>query len=176
AVGSRNRVFVVEVMGRRCGYLAWTAGIGSGAEVVYTHEQGIFLSDLTADIASLQASFARGKSVGIVLAADGASEAYDIHTLARIYAEESGGRFDTRVCVLGHLQQGGRPSPGDRVLASRLARVAVERVLAGEGGLVGERDGEVEVVGVEGLEVDGVNRRPLVRRFVDPGLAVEVDG
>ena len=171
AVGSRDRVFVVEVMGRRCGYLAWTAGIGSGAEVVYTHEQGIFLSDLIADIATLQESFTRGKSVGIVLVADGASDAYDTHTLARIYGEESGGRFDTRVCVLGHLQQGGRPSPGDRVLASRLARVAVARVLDEESGLVGEVDGEVVVTALAGVTADAVNRRPLARRVDGPGVS-----
>ncbi len=171
AVGSRDRVFVVEVMGRRCGYLAWTAGMGSGAEVVYTHEQGIFLSDLIADIAALQESFTRGKSVGIVLVADGASDAYDTHTLARIYGEESGGRFDTRVCVLGHLQQGGRPSPGDRVLASRLARVAVARVLDGKSGLVGEVDGAVVVTALAGVTADSMNRRPLARRVDGPGVS-----
>ncbi len=171
AVGSRNRVFVVEVMGRRCGYLAWTAGIGSGAEMVYTHEQGIFLSDLAADIAALQGAFSRGKSVGIVLVADGASDAYDTHTLARIYAEESGGRFDTRVCVLGHLQQGGRPSPADRVLAARMARVAVAGVLRGEGGMLGVRDGLIITTPLAELRADMTNRRPLVGQVDIPDVS-----
>jgi len=171
AVGSRNRVFVVEVMGRRCGYLAQTAGIGSGAEAIYTHEQGIFLSDLMADVSALQEAFARGKSVGIVLAADGASQAYDIHTLARIYAEESGGRFDTRVCVLGHLQQGGRPSPADRVLAARMAQAAVAGLLRGDGGLIGVSDGLITATPIEALQADSLNRRPMARRRESPDIS-----
>jgi 6-phosphofructokinase 1 len=171
AVGSRNRVFVVEVMGRRCGYLAQTAGIGSGAEAVYTHEQGISLSDLMADVSALQEAFSRGKSVGIVLAADGASQAYDIHTLARIYGEESGGRFDTRVCVLGHLQQGGRPSPADRVLAARMARAAVAGLLQGEGGMFGVSDGVITATPIDALQADSVNRRPMTRRRGLPDIS-----
>jgi 6-phosphofructokinase 1 len=103
--------------------------------------------------------------------ADGASDAYDTHTLARIYAEESGGRFDTRVCVLGHLQQGGRPSPADRVLAARMARVAVAGVLRGEGGMLGVRDGLIITTPLAELRADMTNRRPLVGQVDIPDVS-----
>ncbi|MEN0062393.1 MAG: 6-phosphofructokinase [Myxococcota bacterium] len=136
AVGSRDRVFVVEVMGRRCGYLAVAGGLGAGAEIVYQHKPGITLSGLKEDVTKLAEAYDRGRQVGIVLMADGASEAFSANTLARVFQSESGGRFDTRVCVLGHLQQGDRPSPADRLLATRLVDRAVHHAADGEGAVV----------------------------------------
>lgn len=136
AIGSRRRVFVVEVMGRASGYLAAMARAGTGAEIAYTHEEGITLASLERDVTALCRSFDRGRQVGLVLVADGASPTYDTTAIARIYEGESGGRFDTRVCVLGHLQQGGRPSPRDRVAAARLAARAVEQVAREAGAVV----------------------------------------
>lgn len=136
AIGSRRRVFVVEVMGRACGHLAAMTRIGTGAEIAYTHEEGITLASLERDVAALCRSFDRGRQVGLVLVADGASATYDTASIARIYEGESGGRFDTRVCVLGHLQQGGRPSPRDRIAAARLAARAVELVDSEAGAVV----------------------------------------
>ena len=140
--------------------------VSNGATMEFTPFVPLYPSTqaFAADVAALQEAFARGKSVGIVLSADGASEAYDIQTLARIYAEESSGRFDTRVCVLGHLQQGGRPSPADRVLAARMARAAVARLLEGAGGMIGERDGQIIATPIDALKADVVNRRPMVVR------------
>jgi 6-phosphofructokinase 1 len=144
ALGSRRRVFVVEVMGRASGYLAAIAGIATGAEVVYTHADGIDLERLRRDVARLGSSFDEGRAVGLVLVADGASEAYDAATLTRIYRQEAGGRFDTRLCVLGHLQQGGRPSPRDRLAGARLASRAVAHLTASRGAVViGLRGDEV---------------------------------
>jgi len=136
AVGSRDRVFVVEVMGRRCGYLATAGGIGSGAEIVYQNETGITLAKLERDAQELVEAYDNGRQVAIVLMADGASEAYSANTLSRIFDTESGGRFDTRVCVLGHLQQGDRPSPADRLVATRLVDRAVEHAASSDGAIV----------------------------------------
>ena len=164
AVGSRDRVFVVEVMGRRCGYLALTAGIGGGAELVYTHEEGIDLGRLSHDVARLNEAFDHGRTVGLVLVADGASEAYGSRALASIFDEEGGERFDTRVCVLGHLQQGGRPSPQDRLTGARLAAAAVEAIADPRGTVVvGLRGTGVGVRSVQEVlaEADRAHRRPL---------------
>ena len=168
AIGSRDRVFCVEVMGRRCGYLAAAGGLAAGAELIYTHEQGIDLSGLRQDTASLRQAFDAGQHVGLVLIADGASDAYDARALARIFADEGGGRFDTRVCVLGHLQQGGRPAPRDRITGARLAAVALQHAASGEGGLtvVGLQDNLIVTTDGEALlaSSDRVHRRPQERR------------
>ena len=68
--------------------------------------------------------------------ADGVADVWDSNALARILDAESGDRYDTRVCVLGHLQQGGRPSPQDRLTAARLADAAAAHALHGEGAVV----------------------------------------
>jgi len=165
AVGSRNRVFVVEVMGRRCGYLAAAGGLGAGAELTYTHERGVDLDRLQRDTRALRDAFAGGQNVGLVLVADGASAAYDARSLTRILADESGGQFDTRLCVLGHLQQGGSPSPRDRIAGLRLAAAAL-RAATDDGTcrvqLAGLRDNAVVLSDGEALlaSADHRNRRP----------------
>ncbi|MEM1030691.1 MAG: 6-phosphofructokinase [Myxococcota bacterium] len=171
AIGSRRRVFVVEVMGRACGYLAEVGGIATGAEAVYTHERGIDLPRLDTDVRALVTSFAAGREVGLVLVADGASDAYDAAVLRRIYGSEAQGRFDTRLCVLGHLQQGGRPSPRDRLAAVRLAAGAVDHIVS--------RPRTAVVVGLDGervvttpcaqalAEADLAHRRPHPPRYAN---------
>lgn len=170
AIGSRDRVFVVQVMGRRCGYLATVAGIGSGAELAYTHEEGVSLDRLQHDVSRLVRDYDDGRTVSIVLVADGASDVYDATALARIFEAESGGRFDTRVCVLGHLQQGGRPAPQDRLLAVRFVDRAVSHLVRGTGAvLVGMQHGDIHLVPVGDLagQTDEANRRPTVPPHAD---------
>lgn len=171
AIGSRNRVFFVEVMGRRCGYLARAAGLGSGAELVYTDEQPLTLGRLEQDVRGLNAAMDAGRTVGIVLVADGVAPPFRAGRLADLFREASDGRFDTRVCVLGHLQQGGRPSPADRLLATRLTQAAVSRVLSGEpAALVGIEEGRVKATELQAVlsDADVDARRPLSSRTVLP--------
>jgi 6-phosphofructokinase 1 len=164
AIGSRNRTFIVEVMGRRCGYLAAAGGLGSGAELTYTHEQGVSLGQLQRDTAALRVAFEEGQSVGLILVADGASTAYDARTLERVFAHEGSGWFDTRLCVLGHLQQGGRPSPRDRIAGARLAAAALQVATGSRCTLqvAGLKDNVVVLSDGEVLlrEADRTNRRP----------------
>ncbi len=145
ATGSRDRVFVVEVMGRSCGHLARRAAIGAGAELVYTHEDPPDLARLTEDARRLVRSFAAGRHLGLVVVADGVPSPFDAPTLARIFASEGKGVFDTRVCVPGHLQQGGAPSPADRLLAAQLAVEAVRHLAAGATGawVMGEHGDDI---------------------------------
>lgn len=128
AVASR-RVFVVEVMGRHCGYLALMSGIAGGAERVYLHEEGISLADLQADVQYLVDGFESGKRLGLMIRNEEANRFYTTDFMSALFEEESKGLFDARQAILGHLQNGGDPSPFDRIQATRLASRALEYVL-----------------------------------------------
>lgn len=137
---SLGRVFLVEVMGRDCGYLATAVGIASGAEVIVTPEAP---QDPEQVAAGIRAAYERGKSHAIAVVAEGATHGVD--ALARHFeAHRERLGFDLRICKLGHVQRGGAPGVTDRLLATRLAAAAVERLHRGEHGvLVGLRDGRV---------------------------------
>lgn len=137
---SHRRVFLVEVMGRDCGYLATMAGMAGGAEVIVTPEVPSTPEQIAADI---HAAYERGKSHAIAIVAEGAS--CDADDLAQ-YFDEHHARlgFDLRVCKLGHVQRGGAPGMTDRMLATRLGARAVEELDAGRHGvLVGLLGGQV---------------------------------
>jgi 6-phosphofructokinase 1 len=147
---SHKRAFLVEVMGRNCGYLALMAGIAGGAEAVVLPEAEI---DPDVLAAQLQAAHARGKAHALVVVAEGAR--YNAQRLAKhfeTHRERLG--FDLRVTTLGHTQRGGTPSAFDRLLATRLAAAATDHLARGEHGrLMGLLKGEIrsspldEVVG-----------------------------
>lgn len=125
AVASR-RCFVVEVMGRYCGYLALMSGLATGAERVYLHENGITLRDLLNDLANLTAGFKSGKRVGLLIRNERANDVYTTSFITALLEQEGGDLFQVRQAILGHLQQGGNPLPFDRILATRLAARCVE--------------------------------------------------
>jgi len=168
AMASR-RCFVVEVMGRYCGYLALLGAMSVGAERVYLHEQGVRLADLTADVAEMVASFRSGRRFHLAIRNEAASVGYTTEFLCQLFAEESGGDFDVRPMVLGHLQQGGNPTPFDRVHATRLAAYCVDwlsgQIDAGkaEWCFVGLTDGKPTPVPLKTMPdlVDMEFRRPL---------------
>lgn len=116
-----NRCFIVEVMGRYCGYLALMSALASGAERVYIHEEGITLKDLQEDVELLVEGFSHGKRLGVMIRNENANEIYDTEFIRSLLEEEGGDLFEVRQSILGHLQQGGNPSPFDRVLATRYA-------------------------------------------------------
>lgn len=120
AVASR-RCFVVEVMGKGSGYLALTSGLATGAEHVYTPEEGITLEQLQHDVRSLTAAFRDGQSLGLVIRAEQADAVYTTPFLWALFEKEGGQLFDVRQAILGHVQTGGNPSPFDRIQATRLA-------------------------------------------------------
>jgi 6-phosphofructokinase 1 len=120
AVASR-RVFIVEVMGHACGYLALMSGLATGAERTYLPEEGISLHDLEIDLNALKNGFAHGKRLGLVIRGEHADEVYTADFIKALFERESEGLFDVREAILGHVQQGGDPSPFDRIQASRLA-------------------------------------------------------
>ena len=123
---SHENTFIVEVMGRDAGDIALWAGLAAGAESVLIPEEQYDLDDI---IKRIEKGIARGKRHSIIILAEGVMPASD---LAKLIKE----RIDIqiRVSVLGHIQRGGSPSAGDRVLAGRLGARAVEVLLEGRGG------------------------------------------
>lgn len=124
AVASR-RVFVVEVLGRECGYLALMSALATGAERVYINEEGVTLKDLQEDVALLTKGFKQGKRLGLIIRSEGANRTYTTDFMCALLEEEGGELFTARQAILGHLQQGGDPTPFDRILATRLATKCV---------------------------------------------------
>lgn len=137
---SHRRAFLVEVMGRDCGYLALMAGIAGGAEAICIPEVE---TEPAALIEELQASYQRGKTHGLVVVAEGAKYNTDaLMVYFKEHKEEIG--FDLRATTLGHVQRGGAPGAFDRILATRLAAGAVDQLANGNHGvLVGLNKGEI---------------------------------
>jgi 6-phosphofructokinase 1 len=125
AVATR-RCFVVEVMGHWSGYLALMSGLATGAERVYMHEEGVTLKDLQTDVIKLTHSFEAGKRLGLMIRSEKANAVYTTAFMCALFEEEGQSVFDVRPAVLGHLQQGGDPSPFDRIQATRLSRLCLE--------------------------------------------------
>ncbi|HUG85842.1 MAG TPA: 6-phosphofructokinase [Euzebya sp.] len=123
-----HRCFVVEVMGRDSGYLALLGGMATGAERVYLPEEGITLADLQTDVTELVEGFRRGKRVGLMIRSERAERIYTSGFLRSLFEKEGGGLFDVREAVLGHVQQGGIPSPFDRIQATRLAAACIDHL------------------------------------------------
>ena len=137
---SHERAFLVEVMGRNCGYLALMSGIAGGAEAICLPE---FDTAPEAVADAIQEAYERGKPHALIVVAEGAR--YDAAELAQYFRdhnEELG--FQLRVTTLGHVQRGGAPGAFDRLLGTRLAAHAVKQVAAGNFGvLCGQIKGEI---------------------------------
>jgi len=134
-----RRAFLVEVMGRHCGYLALTAGIAGGAEVIALPEADLAPESIAEE---LRASYERGKSHAIAVIAEGAK--YDAEALMHYFKEHHDRLgFDLRVTKLGHIQRGGNPGAFDRMLATLLGAAAVDAAVEQRfGTLIGMRDGK----------------------------------
>jgi 6-phosphofructokinase 1 len=143
------RCFVVEVMGHDCGYLPLMGGLATGAECVYLPEEGITLDQLRADLEAMRTGFEHGKRRGLVIRGEDADVDYTTPFIQSLFSHESGGQFDVRSAILGHVQQGGAPSPFDRIHATRLAAEGIELLIdqassdAPRSWMVGVRDGEL---------------------------------
>lgn len=167
AVATR-RCFVVEVMGHWCGYLALLSGIATGAERVYMHEEGITLKDLQADVEKLQHGFEAGKRLGLMIRNEYANDVYTTNFICSLFEEEGKDIFDVRPAILGHLQQGGDPSPFDRIQASRLARLCLEYLIqqcdqsSNRVAFIGLQNGQIEFHDMQDFErmIDARYQRP----------------
>jgi 6-phosphofructokinase 1 len=145
---SHHRAFLVETMGRDCGYLALIAGITGGAEAIVIPEAETTPENVAA---ALRGSWDRGKSHAIVVVAEGARHNAD--ALVRYFdehAERLG--FELRVTRLGHIQRGGSPCAFDRLIATRLGAAAIDHAANGQHGiLLGIVGGEVAASPLESI-------------------------
>jgi 6-phosphofructokinase 1 len=132
---SLERIFVVEVMGRKCGWMAMQVALAGGCEEVLLPEKDVPLEAVYAEIRD---GSARGKASWIIVVAEGRATAAEV--ASKVTAATG---LETRIAVLGHIQRGGRPTAFDRILAARLGHAAVEALAAGRTAglvhLVGER-------------------------------------
>jgi 6-phosphofructokinase 1 len=172
---AERRVYIVEVMGRKCGYLAMMSGLASGAERIYLNEEGVTLKGMEQDLRMLIDGFRQGKRVGLIMRNEEANPTYDSGFMAALFGEEGAGVFTVRVSILGHLQQGGDPSPFDRIhatsLARRCVRFLIEQALENQpaAAFIGMVAGSVEFHALEDLPrmIDAPDRRPKKQWWLD---------
>jgi 6-phosphofructokinase 1 len=129
---SHQRAFLLEVMGRDCGYLALMSAIAGGAEMVVIPE----VETTPEAVANgIQDAYEKGKAHAIVVVAEGAK--YNAHKLDEYFIEnrERLG-FELRVAILGHIQRGGSPGAFDRILASRLGAAAARQLIESDAGVL----------------------------------------
>ncbi|XP_065296341.1 ATP-dependent 6-phosphofructokinase isoform X4 [Dermacentor albipictus] len=126
AQGTKRRVFVVETMGGYCGYLATLAGLAGGADAAYIFEENFGIKDLMNDVLHMQVKMSEGVQRGLILRNEKANENYTTDFIYRLYSEEGKDVFTARQNILGHMQQGGTPSPFDRNFGTKTATRAFE--------------------------------------------------
>jgi 6-phosphofructokinase 1 len=126
AQGTKRRVFVIETMGGYCGYLATVAGLAGGADAAYIYEEKFSIKDLQQDVYHMASKMADGVQRGLILRNEKANDNYNTDFIHRLYSEEGKGLFSCRSNILGHMQQGGSPSPFDRNMGTKMAAKAVE--------------------------------------------------
>jgi 6-phosphofructokinase 1 len=185
---SHHRIIVVEVMGRHAGWIATSAGLAGGADVILIPEEPI---DLMEVVGIIKKRHGRGKEFSIVVVSEGAifkdaalQQAFEDENLRRnpnkkrdafghiqlggigdflsLKIEQATG-FETRATVLGHIQRGGSPTAFDRILGTRFGVRAMELVLAGQFG---------RMVSLQGTQiVDApLDAQAVTMKKVDPEL------
>jgi len=140
---SPQRAFLVEVMGRDCGYLALMSGIAGGAEMIVIPE---IETDPEQVASSIRRAYERGKAHALAVVAEGAK--YNATALVN-YFEEHKERigFQVRATQLGHVQRGGAPGAFDRILATRMGAAAIKYLEKGcHGALMGLNKGDITAV------------------------------
>lgn len=180
ANASRRRCFVIETQGGATGYIATIASLSVGAVAVYTPEEGITLDMIRRDINHLRSQFEKDAGANragkVILRNEKASKVYTTQVIADIIDEEGGKRFDCKFAVPGHVQQGGTPSPMDRVRAVRFGVKSLQHLetfagknkaeIAGDpmsASIIGIKRSRVEFSPMETVErdeTDWKNRRP----------------
>ena len=129
---SHHRAFIVEVMGRDCGYLALMTGITGGAEYIVIPE---FETDAEDVVNAIRTAYKLGKAHALIVVAEGAKyNAHGLKTYFEKHHEKLG--FDLRITTLGYMQRGGSPGAFDRLLATRLGAAATEYIAQGKFGML----------------------------------------
>ncbi len=139
---SFERIFIVEVMGRDRGFLALTAGLTAGAEIIIVPEIKFKKKNI---FQTLKESRRKGKKSSIIVKAEGSGDA---RLLARDIEKHIGS--EVRISVLGYAQRGGSPTARSRLLASLFGNKAIELLLKDQDSkIVGLQNGRVSAVSLE---------------------------
>ncbi|XP_048866435.1 ATP-dependent 6-phosphofructokinase, platelet type-like isoform X3 [Brienomyrus brachyistius] len=126
ASGTKRRVFIIETMGGYCGYLATVGGLAAGADAAYVFEEPFDIRDLQANVEHLREKMKTSIQRGLVLRNENSNVNYTTDFIYQLYTEEGRGIFDCRKNVLGHMQQGGAPSPFDRNFGTKISAKAMQ--------------------------------------------------
>jgi 6-phosphofructokinase 1 len=157
---SHQRAFIIETMGRSCGYLALMGGILGGAEIVVTPERP-FTAEQIAE--ALEDAYMRGKTHAIAVVAEGAP----IRTtdLIDFLGKHKNVGFEVRLTILGHIQRGGSPTAFDRLLATRMGVNAVKLLNDGQTGVMTAMQGrKIEAIPI----VDAISQiRPISEAYFE---------
>ncbi len=142
---SHQRAFLVETMGRNCGYLALMGGILGGAEIVVTPERPATEEQIAK---ALEDAYVRGKSHAVAVIAEGAPT--KVTKLMDYLSSHKSVGFEVRLTILGHIQRGGSPTAFDRLLATRMGVNAVKFLMEGKRGVMTAMQGrKIEAVPIE---------------------------
>jgi 6-phosphofructokinase 1 len=154
---SHERIFIVEVMGRKRGFIALEVGISVGAEVILVPENECKLEDIL-DI--IKENTRKGKRAGIIVAAEGVGDTGEI---GQQIEERTGS--EVRRSILGYAQRGGSPTARSRMLAGLFGEKAVELLLQGQGNrVVGLQNGTISSIA---LEKSCTTQKPLNMRLLE---------
>jgi 6-phosphofructokinase 1 len=154
---SHERLFIVEVMGRKRGFLALEVGISVGAEVILVPEQECKMDQI---IEVLKENKRKGKRAGIIVAAEGIG---DTSVLAKDLEKQTGS--EVRLTILGYAQRGGSPTARSRLLASLFAEKAVELLCQEQGNrVIGLQNGTISSIE---LKKSCESRKPLNLRLLE---------
>ena len=154
---SHERIFVVEVMGRKRGFLALAVGLTVGAEVILVPEAPINMEEV---YKTVKENAAKGKRSGIIVAAEGVG---DTRKIASQIEQNTGA--EVRLSIVGYAQRGGSPTARSRLLASLFGEEAVQLISQGVGNrVVGLQKGEITNIS---LEESCKNQKPLDKELLE---------
>jgi len=139
---SHERIFIVEVMGRKRGFLALEVGMCVGAEVILIPEKPLNLDEI---VAIMDDNARKGKRAGIIIMAEGFGDSAALAAGMQRQTES-----EVRLSILGYAQRGGSPTARSRLLASLFAERAVELICEGKGNMaVGLQNGKIANIELE---------------------------
>ncbi|MCI2425607.1 6-phosphofructokinase [Candidatus Acetothermia bacterium] len=146
---SHERVFVVEMMGRRSGYIALMSGLAGGAEIILIPEVKVSFDEV---YALIDRGYQLGKRHSIIAVAEGfCSEGSSGRLISEFLREKTD--LEIRLTILGHLQRGGSPTAFDRILASRFGAMAIELLVQGiSGKMIVLTQGEITAIPLEEID------------------------
>ncbi|ERE79898.1 6-phosphofructokinase type C-like protein [Cricetulus griseus] len=164
ASGTKRRVFIIETMGGYCGYLANMSGLAAGADAAYIFEEPFDIRDLQSNVGHLREKMKTTIQRGLILRNESCSVNYTTDFICQLYSEEGKGVFDCRKNVLGHMQQGGAPSPFDRNFGTKISARAMEWITEK---LKGSQGTGKKFVDDDSICVLGISKRDLLFQPVE---------